>query len=68
MIFIYKLQMGKKEPHYNFFYELCITFILRPVKDIRKENFSQAQVAPTCNPSYSGGRDQEALGSGGSQP
>jgi hypothetical protein len=26
---------------------------------LREENHSQAPVAPTCNPSYSGGRDQD---------
>jgi hypothetical protein len=33
------------------------------IKDRKKESQSQAPVAHTCNPNYSGGRDQEDNGS-----
>jgi hypothetical protein len=29
------------------------------IKEMKNQNYSQAQVAHVCNPSYSGGRDQE---------
>jgi hypothetical protein len=34
-----------------------------PLSSLKEENFSWVPVAHACNPSYSGGRGQEDLGS-----